>query len=68
MSLTEPVAGYGTAADNISEDGADVGLKIQLQIGLVREQITLPSADFQLTLPALREICCSFVDRKVSEY
>lgn len=48
--------------------GEEVGLRFQVQIGLVREQITLHATDqHQLTLPALREICCSFVDRKVQE-
>lgn len=56
MSFTETPA-------SPSESDSDIGLRFQIQIGLVREQITVPAA--RITLPALREQCCSFVDRKV---
>lgn len=57
MSICDP-----SDADN---GGAEVGLRFQIQIGLVREQISLPIDQDQLTLPALRELCCTFVDRTV---
>ncbi|XP_067942274.1 serine/threonine-protein kinase D3-like [Watersipora subatra] len=46
--------------------GDIIGLRFQIQIGLVREQISLPAVE--LTLPALRELCCSFVDRTFPEH
>lgn len=63
MSVTGELLSPGSDSTVISD--ADIGLRFQIQIGLAREQITLHPTD-QLTLPALRELCCAFVDRKVS--
>ena len=59
MSITETPSSFSADGDSCED-----GLKFQIQIGLVREQICLPINTI-LTLPALRELCCSFVDRKV---
>lgn len=65
--LLSPVNDSVTAVLSDSSCGDAVGLRFQIQIGLAREQITLHPTD-QLTLPALRELCCAFVDRKVWLY
>ena len=47
----------------MDDNGAKKSFSFQMQIGLTRDQINI---DGELTLTSLKEIACSFVDRKVS--
>ena len=43
-------------------------LTFHMQIGLVRESVTVQMEGGDLTLATLKEIACAFVDRKVMRY
>ena len=46
-----------------SSTGSTLNLTFAMQIGLVRESVTVEGGE--LTLLALKDIACAFVDRKV---
>ena len=45
--------------------GKTDNLSFQMQIGLVRESVTVQMEGGNLTLTTLKDIACAFVDRKV---
>ena len=63
LTTADDEMGLGSVAVNVGRMTTGNAMSFFMQIGLVREQVTVEGGE--LSMASLRDIACAFVDRKV---